>query len=370
MALDPSFPAKPYVYVLYTYDAQIGGTAPRWDVPGQTSDGCPTPTDGCLASGRLSRLVASGNQMVGSEHVLVEDWCQQFNHTVGMITFGPDGSLYASAGDGGTFQYADWGQTGNACGDPPDPVGTILTPPTAEGGALRAQDLRTAGDPVGLDGSIIRVNPDTGAAMPGNPLAGNPGPNAQRIVAYGMRNPFRFTVRPATNELWVGDVGWKTYEEVDHVPSATDATVENFGWPCYEGPARVAEYDAADLNLCENLYAAPGAAGGPFFYYSHGEDIVPGDPCPTGPSSITGPVFYEGDTYPARYKGALFVADYNRNCIWAMLPGSNGLPARRHEKKSSQTRRAPSISGRPRWRPLLRQPPRRDDPADPGGVPF
>ena len=34
IALDPDFPAKPYVYVLYTYDAAIGGTAPRWGSPG------------------------------------------------------------------------------------------------------------------------------------------------------------------------------------------------------------------------------------------------------------------------------------------------------------------------------------------------
>jgi hypothetical protein len=53
---------------------------------------------------------------------------------------------------------------------------------------------------------------------------------------------------------------------------------------------------------------------------------VPGDACPTGSSSITGPVFYEGGAYPARYQGAMFFGDYSRHCIWAMLPGSNGLP--------------------------------------------
>jgi glucose/arabinose dehydrogenase len=191
---------------------------------------------------------------------------------------------------------------------------------------LRAQDLRTSGDPVGLDGTIIRVNPDTGAAMPDNPLAGDPDPNTRRIVAYGMRNPYRFTVRPATNELWVGDVGWSTYEEIERVPSATSAPVKNFGWPCYEGPGRTPEFDAANLDLCENLYADPSSAAGPYFSYSHSEHVVPGDPCPTGSSSITGPVFYEGGAYPARFQGALFLADYSRGCIWAMLPGANGLP--------------------------------------------
>ena len=326
LALDPSFPTHPYVYVLYSYDAAIGGTAPTFGVAGQTADDCPTPDDGCVSSGRLSRLQASGNQMVGSEQVLVEDWCYQFSHTVGTVTFGSDGSLYAGAGDGASFEFADWGQIGNACGDPPGAVGDNLPPPTAEGGALRAQDLRTTGDPVSLDGTIIRVNPATGAAMPDNPLAGDPDPNARRIVANGFRNPFRFSVRPGTNELWVGDVGWGTYEEIDRIQSPTGAPVDNFGWPCNEGPGRTADYDAADLTLCENLYAVPGAAAGPLFSYAHAGEVVPGDGCPPGGSSITGPVFYEGGSYPAQYQGAIFFADFVRDCIWAMRPGANGVP--------------------------------------------
>src|SRR5215213_8101185 len=82
LALDPNFPATPYVYVLYTYDAAIGGVPPTW------GDGCPTPpgptTDGCVVSARLSQLTADGSVMTGTEQVLVEDWCQQFpSHSVG-----------------------------------------------------------------------------------------------------------------------------------------------------------------------------------------------------------------------------------------------------------------------------------------------
>ena len=55
MALHPNFPATPYVYVLYTHNAAIGGTAPRWPTVDGTSDDCPTPpgptTDGCVVSG-------------------------------------------------------------------------------------------------------------------------------------------------------------------------------------------------------------------------------------------------------------------------------------------------------------------------------
>ena len=62
LALDPNFPADPYVYVLYTYDHELGSAAPapRWGTPGVYSDPCPTPpgatADGCVVSGRLSRL--------------------------------------------------------------------------------------------------------------------------------------------------------------------------------------------------------------------------------------------------------------------------------------------------------------------------
>jgi len=61
-ALAPSFPDDPHVYVLYTHDAKIGGVAPRWGTEGVSSDPCPTPPgpteDGCVVSGRLSRLTA------------------------------------------------------------------------------------------------------------------------------------------------------------------------------------------------------------------------------------------------------------------------------------------------------------------------
>src|SRR5215207_3980006 len=158
MALAPNFPTDPYVYVLYTYDHQLGSTAPAWGTAGTYSDPCPTPPgatdDGCVVSGRLSRLQASGNVMTGAEQVLIEDWCQQYpSHSVGTVEFGPGGALYASAGDGASFNFADYGQDGsplNPCGDPPGGPGTALTPPTAEGGALRSQDLRTSGDPVSL----------------------------------------------------------------------------------------------------------------------------------------------------------------------------------------------------------------------------
>ena len=167
LALDPAFPAKPYVYVLYTYDHVLGSPAPppRWGTPGASSDSCPSPpgptADGCVVSGRLSRLQANGNVMSGSEQVLIEDWCQQYpSHAGGGMGFGADGYLYFTGGDGAAWHFADYGQDGNPvnpCGDTPGGVGSAQSPPTAQGGRLRVQDLRTPGDPVTMSGSLIRI---------------------------------------------------------------------------------------------------------------------------------------------------------------------------------------------------------------------
>jgi glucose/arabinose dehydrogenase len=334
MVLDPGFPADPYVYVLYTRDAMPGGTPPRWGQPGASSDGCPDPTgDGCVVTGRLTRLTATGNTAT-AENPLITDWCQQYpSHTTGGLAFGADGALYASGGDGASFNWVDWGQDGNPvnpCGDPPGGVGGSMTPPTAEGGALRSQDARTTSDPTGLNGAILRVDPATGAGLPGNPFFADGG-NRARIAAIGQRNPFRITVRPGTSEVWSGDVGWNDWEEINRLTVPT-GSAENFGWPCYEGSntasARQPGYDGANLSLCESLYTpGDGNVARPYFAYRHETDVVPGEGCNAlNGSALSGLDFYTGGDFPDAYNGALFFADYSRDCIWAMLPGFDGLP--------------------------------------------
>ncbi len=334
MAIDLEFPARPFIYVLYTYDfdpTYSGPQPPRWD------DACPTPpgptADGCVVNGRISKLeVASDNTLVGEEQVLLENsWCQQYpSHSIGSLQFGPEGALYASAGDGASFTFADYGQDGNPlnpCGDPPSGIGGIQTIPTAEGGALRSQDLQTSGDSVTYDGAILRIDPDTGAAWPDNPLVGGD-PADDRIIAYGLRNPFRITTRPGTSELWIGDVGWSLWEEVNRLQNPL--VVTNFGWPCYEGNNVQDGYDG--LNICINLYAA-GTATAPHYAYNHNEDVDPnGDGCKPNPngqstsSSIAGMAFHMTGTYPSQYQGALFFADYSRDCIYIMYAGAGGVP--------------------------------------------
>ena len=324
LALDPAFPTNPYVYVLYTLDAPIGVPPPVYN------DDCSDPFgDGCVVGARLSRLEASGEMWTGVEDVLIEDWCQQYtSHSIGTLAFGPDGALYVGGGDGASFVFADYGQGGSPKNPCMDPGGPRPTPPTAEGGALRSQDLQTSGnpaDPAGMNGAILRVDPATGGALPDNPLFGGSDLTDDRIIAYGMRNPFRFTVKPGTDQIWIGDVGWNTWEEIDKLADANDSVVEDFGWPCYEGIPPEPDYDVLDLNICENLYGGGGATA-PFWPYNHSEHIVEGEDCPVGSSAISGMAFYRNGSYPTTYRGALFFTDVIRSCIWVMFRGSNGDP--------------------------------------------
>jgi glucose/arabinose dehydrogenase len=312
MALDPGFAINRRLYLLYTRNQAIGDPRmPRWP------DDCPSPPgateDGCVVSGRLVRVTLNELGTAGSvEPVIEEEWCQQFpSHSVGTVAFGPDGMLYAGAGDGAMWEPGDYGQHGNPCGDPGD--GSLAG---AEGGSLRAQDLRTAGDPVGLSGAIVRVDPGS-----------TNDPADRRIVAYGMRNPFRFTFRPGTSELWIGDVGNNSWEEINRVDAA-DPAVPNLGWPCWERTAKVPVFSEADL--CKALYA-DGSATPPRFAYPHRAPAVAGgDGCEPeaewAGSSLSGIAFRGSGGWPAEFDGALFFADYSRNCIWIARAGAGGQP--------------------------------------------
>ena len=171
--------------------------------------------------------------------------------------------------------------------------------------------------------------------MPGNPLFSSTDANTRRLLAFGLRNPFRLAIRPGTNDVWLGDVGQADWEEINRVtPPFT--SVRNFGWPCYEGglnsngvpvSAIHTPISTLHLNLCESLYSAGGAAP-PYWAYPQGQKIVPGENCQEQRgSSISGVAFAPAvGNFPDAYDGALLFADATRNCIWALRAGANGLP--------------------------------------------
>ena len=289
LAVDPRFPDRPHVYVLYTFDGPVGAPEPlgRTSCSGLFTGGCPV-------SGRVSRLSADGGEVV-----LVSGWCQQYpSHGVGGLAFGSDGTLYASGGEGASYERVDTGDARNVCGDP-----------AGEGGALRAQDLRTEGDPAGLSGSVIAIDVDAGS---------------HRVLAYGLRSPFRFALHPHASGMWIGDVGSTRADELDVADTRATQPV-NFGWPCYEGSSPLRSYDESDLAICEHLYAE-GTARAPAVVLPRGEEVVEGDGCGKGTQALSGLAFYRGGAYPARYRGALFFSDYVRGCMWALLPGEDREP--------------------------------------------
>ena len=260
------------VYVLYTFDGPVGATEPL----GRRR--CSELFDGgCVVSGRLSRI-----ERGGGETVLVAGWCQQFpSHGVGDLGFGEDGTLYASGGEGASYERVDTGAPANACGDPP-----------GEGGSLRAQAAKTSG-------AVIAVDVGSGS---------------HRAVAFGLRNPFRFALRPGSSELWIGDVGSTRSDELDVAEVVGEP--RNFGWPCYEGERPLRSYDEADVPICERLYESESVTA-PAHVLPRKQEVVGGDGCGKGTQAISGLAFY---------RGGLFFADYVRRCLWFAPAGDDGRP--------------------------------------------
>ena len=310
MAVHPSFPTTPYVYLLFTYDPP--------ETVGRTGLGGP---DGAGARGsRLIRVTADAangytTAVPGSEVVLLgtnSTWqyfgaptsAQSINnpyggvnpdgsyvrdsipidsesHTIGALAFMPDGSLLVTSGDGTSYGAVD--------------------PKTK-----RVQDLDS------LNGKLLRIDPITGQGLPSNPFYnGDPDANRSKVYALGFRNPFRLAVDPVSGTAYVGDVGWNSWEEINRIVPGG-----NYGWPWYEGGngTSLTTPGYRDLADAAAFYNSGTPVVAPVWARSHssgGVAIVAGD-------------FNTGSAYGTALAGALLVSDYGVPAVDALLFNPDG----------------------------------------------
>jgi len=183
----------------------------------------------------VAELVAKGTgaPLSSLRNLLTIEHPNQDNHYGGQLQFGPEGNLFVSTGDGG-------------------------------GGNDQEHNAQNLGS---LLGKILRIDPDPGATDPytvpaGNPFAANPAP-FDTIWSYGLRNPFRFSFDQQTGDLWIGDVGQETREEVDFAAAPLLGAGANYGWNCREGKQLGPGTDEG----CGT--APPGAFTDPVFDYAN-----------------------------------------------------------------------------------------------------
>ncbi|MEW5987891.1 MAG: PQQ-dependent sugar dehydrogenase [Chloroflexota bacterium] len=190
-------------------------------------------------------------------------------HKAGDLSFGPDGYLYASVGDGG------------GSGDPYD----------------RGQDGQS------LLGKILRLDVDGGfpyAIPPDNPFVNDP-TVLDEIWAMGLRNPWRFSFDRQTGDLYIADVGEGLWEEIDFQPAGS-AGGQNYGWRCYEG------------NHEFTIVNCGAAADYDFPVYEYGHDLG---------CAVVGGFVYRGSLYPV-LSGYYFFTDWCTGQLWRMRQDTAG----------------------------------------------
>ena len=179
------------------------------------------------------------------------------NHNGGQLEFDQRGYLYAGFGDGGS------------AGDPQQ----------------RAQNMNAR------LGKLLRSQTTT--------------PDGTwRKVGLGLRNPWRFSFDSETDNLWIADVGQKTWEEVDFRAAASLDTLANYGWSRYEGDS---VYNAS------HTYTNVGEPNSPVLVYKHVD----------GQCSITGGYVYRGSAVPGA-QGRYFYGDFCTGSVWSFDTGASG----------------------------------------------
>lgn len=242
LAFHPNYETNRYFYVNFTFDSASA-----------------------LYS-RISRFTASSSNpdttLPSTEQILITLPQPFSNHNGGKVSFGPDGYLYISFGDGGSGG---------------DPQGN-------------GQSLST------LLGKILRINVDSSAngknySIPvSNPYFGNLSGYKEEIYAYGLRNVWKFSFDYTTGKLWAGDVGQNAFEEIDIIEKG-----KNYGWNKMEGFNCYGTCDTTGKGFTR-----------PVYHYSHTLGL-----------SITGGYIYRGTLLPGLY-GKYLYADYQYCSVWAL----------------------------------------------------
>ena len=269
IAVDPRWPAFPYLYV---HGTRLGP---------------PTKV-------AISRFTASGDvQGTGSggftidpasRYDLINDAPDNAgNHNGGTVRFGLDGMLYASFGEDAT--------------------------PCA------AQDTTSLrGVIVRLDVTRLPAGPGSApralVAAAGNPFAASADSNARLVWEFGLRNPFRFQVDHLTGELWIGDVGQNVWEELDQAGTGG----LDFGWPFREGPS---DYTASCAGIVRPLLKEP------VFAYDRAE--VGGGSAVIIPAGRYRVPLGARRPFPAGYEGDILTSDFYSGHLWRLTPAGARL---------------------------------------------
>ncbi len=238
VCVDPGFAANGFVYLYYTTKTPVN---------------------------RISRFHMVGNALdPSSEFVVLDNIDATMGyHNGGTILIGPDGKLWAAPGDSGT-------------------------------GGAKAQDISTGR----FNGKLLRMNLN-GSVPSDNPFVAVPGVEP-RIWAFGFRNPFRFSFRPAPNNaLFVGDVGESAREELDAIATPAGSPPGtgggNYGWPCREGSIA---YGGAPGVTCNPPLLDP------IFDYDRSVG-----------TTIIGGVFVTSPSYPSAIQGKYLFGDNGQSWI-------------------------------------------------------
>ena len=292
--VDPDFTTNGWIYLLYIVDPNQDGNDAEQETFGRlTRYKVYIDINGDMLADPASRTILIGNtwpEGIPSIHL---------SHSVGDMRFASDGSLFLSCGDGAHYDLTDAG------GHDPNGFGPGKFDYSEDIGAFRAQSFTS------LAGKILRIDPATGNGLPDNPFwTGTATDNQSRIWAMGLRNPFRFCLRPGSGSperIFITDVGWDTWEEVNSCWGS-----EDFGWPCMEGPHVQQSYKNADPGgYCTNASSFTR----PMETYNHSDPSWAGY---TG-NCAAGACVYLGTDYPQTYNGRLFWCDYAADWMRTVL---------------------------------------------------